>query len=270
MAAVAALLFTGVSVQQANGELDNRRKELEIAQEGQVTERFTTAVGQLGDKSPDVQLGGIYGLQRIMKDSPRDQPAVIDILSAFVRTHAVKSKTHPRVGAPADVQAAVSVLVNRDEREDGPARVDLGGAVLSAANLHRTVDERGVPLAGAVLNAANLFGADLWEADLAGAKMGGVDLRHADLREADLHGAYLETAVLGSADLTGANLDGAFLVGADLGGTDLRETTGLTVEALIWADPPEKDYPPDLPPKLAKDPRVKKWLAGKGPQPAPA
>lgn len=37
LAAVAALLFTGVSVQQASGELENRRKELQIAQEGQVT-----------------------------------------------------------------------------------------------------------------------------------------------------------------------------------------------------------------------------------------
>ncbi|MEW2404441.1 hypothetical protein [Streptomyces sp. NPDC046862] len=63
LAAVAALLFTGLSARQAQNELGNRRKELNIAQEGHVAERFTAAVEQLGDKSADVKLGGIYDLQ---------------------------------------------------------------------------------------------------------------------------------------------------------------------------------------------------------------
>ncbi|MFE7885973.1 hypothetical protein ACFU3J_20070, partial [Streptomyces sp. NPDC057411] len=62
IAAVAALLFTWLQVGQAG-------KELRIAEKGQITTRFNTAIGNLGSQSMDVRLGGIYALERIMKDS---------------------------------------------------------------------------------------------------------------------------------------------------------------------------------------------------------
>ena len=39
-----------------------------VAQEGQVTERFTRAIEQLGDGNLAIQLGGIYALERLAKD----------------------------------------------------------------------------------------------------------------------------------------------------------------------------------------------------------
>ncbi|WP_371621563.1 hypothetical protein OG245_00620 [Streptomyces sp. NBC_01116] len=42
--------------------------------EGQITDRYTAAVGNLGEDKMDVRLGGIYALERIMQDSRRDQP----------------------------------------------------------------------------------------------------------------------------------------------------------------------------------------------------
>src|SRR6266480_4223544 len=57
------------SVTQAN--LTNR---------GQITDRFGKAIDQLGQEGLDkigLRLGGIYALERIMKDSLDDEPAVI-------------------------------------------------------------------------------------------------------------------------------------------------------------------------------------------------
>jgi hypothetical protein len=42
--------------------------------------RFNTAITNLGSSSIAVRLGGIYALQRLMQDSPRDQPAVVAVL----------------------------------------------------------------------------------------------------------------------------------------------------------------------------------------------
>lgn len=46
------------------------------------------AVEPLGNKdSEDVRLGGLYCLQRVVQDSPRDQPTAINVIFAFIRAH---------------------------------------------------------------------------------------------------------------------------------------------------------------------------------------
>ena len=45
-------------------QLQTGREQLQIAQQGQVTERFTRSIDQLGHAELDVRLGGIYALER--------------------------------------------------------------------------------------------------------------------------------------------------------------------------------------------------------------
>src|SRR5215208_1469332 len=57
-------------------------RTVQINQEGQVTERFTKAIDQLGagegsDKRLEVRLGGIYALGRIARDSEKDYEPII-------------------------------------------------------------------------------------------------------------------------------------------------------------------------------------------------
>jgi len=52
------------------------RRTLETTREGQITERFTRAIDQLGHAHLDVRLGGIYGLERIARDSPDNRVAI--------------------------------------------------------------------------------------------------------------------------------------------------------------------------------------------------
>ena len=103
-------------------------------------------------------------------------------------------------------------------------RVDLRGAILSAADLSR----------------ANLRGADLNRADLGRAVLSGADLGRADLRGAILRGAILREAILRDTDLSRADLSRADLNWAILGQTifadnDLSAVKGL--ETVRHLDP---------------------------------
>jgi hypothetical protein len=70
-------------------------RQVQVAREGQLTERFTTAVGQLSNRSVDVRLGGIYALERIAIDSERDRQTTYEVLCAYVRQHAPSSRPTP-------------------------------------------------------------------------------------------------------------------------------------------------------------------------------
>jgi hypothetical protein len=69
-------------------QLQSGREQLRVAQQGQVTERFTRAIDQLGHAELDVRLGGIYALERIANDSADDRTTIAEVLTAFVRGHA--------------------------------------------------------------------------------------------------------------------------------------------------------------------------------------
>ncbi len=62
-------------------------QRVEVAREGQITDRFTRAVDQLGKKDQiEIRLGGIYALERIARDSQKDHWTVMEVLTAYVRT----------------------------------------------------------------------------------------------------------------------------------------------------------------------------------------
>jgi hypothetical protein len=71
-------------------------RQLRIARQGQVTERFTRAVDQLGSTSEDVQLGGIYALQQISLESREERGAIHEILASYVRSHAPWPEPEPK------------------------------------------------------------------------------------------------------------------------------------------------------------------------------
>ncbi|MEV6379013.1 pentapeptide repeat-containing protein [Streptomyces sp. NPDC051773] len=235
-----------------------------------VTQRFTAAVAQLGDKSLDVRLGGIYGLQRIMNDSQKDQPAVVRVLCAYVRTRAHtstgKSKNVQIADLPKaseDVVAAAQVLAARNTKKEGPNEIDWSGAYLVGVDVHvakldgafltKTV------LRGAMLEGASIRGAFLQGADLSSANMSFSDFDSTLLNDADLRHAYLRSASLWGAKLIGADLRDADLEGADLRdanfrGANLSTATGLTPEQLEEAGIFSNTQ---LPSNVAQDRRIR-------------
>jgi uncharacterized protein YjbI with pentapeptide repeats len=196
-------------------------RQIQVAREGQITDRFSRAIEHLGtDDKLEVRLGGIYALERIANDSSREQRAIIEILAAYARRHAGRPvASNPGSAADAlaelpplqarapDLQAVMTVL-GRRPIGDGDA-----GALQLAQ-----VDLRKAALPGANLRTVNLAAADLAEADL-----GRADLRGADLVGAELSAVQLVGAVLVEAHLQGTRLRAADLTGADLRGADLTQ-----------------------------------------------
>ena len=143
-----------------------------LSRQGQVTDRYTKAIEQLGSDKPHVRIGGIYALERIARDSKRDHPRVMEMLAAFVRVQSREQSPLPKlVGADPlestqpDVQAALTVIGRRLPFRDIQGRpIDLTHAVLAGANL------AGADLADAILTGAILTGADLTGANLTAAK----------------------------------------------------------------------------------------------------
>ncbi|POX44018.1 hypothetical protein C3488_34285 [Streptomyces sp. Ru72] len=171
-----------------------------------------------------------------MKDSPRDQASIVDVLCAYIRAHSQSgSKASPGyAGRPeADVQAAFEVLARRNPAHDGSSEVDLRESYLPhmavrSASRSGTIEEDLTGVDAAHLPNSNLSGADLSNAnlpgsDLHGSYLVGVVLNGAALNESDLRQDWLDNADLSRADLDGAGLQKASLVDASLNGASLRD-----------------------------------------------
>ncbi|MBE9090238.1 pentapeptide repeat-containing protein [Microcystis aeruginosa LEGE 11464] len=229
----------------------NSQAERQLIQERLITERFSKAVEQIGNPKEEVVIGGIYSLERIAKDSPKDQWTIMEVLTSYIRKNSpIPSNIEqlepeerqealeklPSVSIP--VQAALTVIgrrkVENDQAGDNLAETtdpnkikildlsrtnlreaNLDGAYLNRANLIganlNRANLNGAYLYRAYLNRANLYGAHLNGAYLFGANLYGANLNGADLYGADLYGAHLFGAHLNGADLNGANLNGANL-----------------------------------------------------------
>ena len=220
---------------------------------GQLTDRFTKAIEQLGHAQLDVRLGGIYALERIARDSREDHPQVLEVLTAYVREHAPREyERQPEGPGPfrwrlaTDVQAVLTVLGRRSlaHERDSPVRLMLDLTELRRAKLTRARLGR-ANLSRASLEEARAVGADLAEAFLLLTDLTRAELREADLSKARLDDAHLVGAKLGRANLSGAILEHADLTEADLSEADLTEaqfaTANLTKAHLTGADLTQAD-----------------------------
>ena len=254
--AVVGAIYTGrtfaLNRQTYEHARETTRKSHELDQARLTTERFTRAVDQLGSEKLDVRLGGIYGLERLARESQKEHGPIMEILTAFVREHAAEpagpekatvaaqedaeagptspdakanGATAARNSPSTDVQAVFTVLGRRTNEYDTDRPLDLGQTVLAGANLDganlQRASLREADLQRASLREADLQGADITQADLQGARLIGADLQGALLSGADLQRASLHEADLRGANLTGANLQGASLEKANLQGASL-------------------------------------------------
>lgn len=222
LVAVGLYLTNNFNRDQLRLQRDSSSQQEALALEGQRADRFVAAVDQLGQEGSDklsIRLGGIYSLEALMKDSQQDESTVVEVLSAFIRTHAPRPKTtftHVP-DSPTDVRAALTVLGRRPDAAHH-TNLDLSNTLLglTGANL------ADANLPGARLVDANLSGANLSGASLSRAHLDHADLDHARLLGADMTYTYDEGANLAGADVSRADLRGANLGEADLRNADLR------------------------------------------------
>jgi hypothetical protein len=131
------------------------RKTYLDSRDRQITDRYSHAVDQLASAHPAAQLGGVYALERIAGDSPRDRRMIVYVLGAFIR----ESTREPQGqrGPSEPVYAALRVAL-RLVAHGAPAdlRLDLRGA-----HLENTRFPPGARLDRVMMDGAHLEGADL-------------------------------------------------------------------------------------------------------------
>jgi hypothetical protein len=222
-------------------------RTLQVNHEGQITERFTRAIDQLGatndkrGKNLEIRLGGIHALARIARESDKDHWPIMEILTAYVREHAPWKPEEPSSeeevegGIPpqADIQAILTVIGRRKRY--------LGHGEPDPLDLQGTNLRRSSALNEAHLESAYLMGANLSDAYLSGADLSGADLSRANLKGTDLSDASLAEADIGGADLSGANFgkahfsDETILWDASIRGADFSKTDPRTVRRHLEA-----------------------------------
>lgn len=181
-------------------------RTIQLGREGQLTDRYTKAVEQLGAATTAVRTGGVFALERLAKNSPHDRGTITEVLACFARA---TSQGEDAALHSASIQAALVVLGRRHSYDAAVASTEL--------NLHRVKADHSY-LANLSLARSDLSGADLSEADLSGSDLSKVNLTGATLERAKLSNARLSGAVL-----AGANLKHAILTSADLSTANLTD-----------------------------------------------
>jgi uncharacterized protein YjbI with pentapeptide repeats len=256
--AIIALIFAFQSVRAAYSAVKQSNQQLALSRYSQQATQYDTAVSDLGSSNQATRLAGVYQLQRFMLTNRRaNQPAIINILSSFIRSRTPLHAIHVPYGIgeywpplAADVQAALDVMGHRNPAFDGDGYIDLSHTDLVSANLmgenFSDADFIGADLAGAELrevnftladlSGVNMEGDDLTSADLYSAQLGGADLSFALLEGSDLSNvSYATTGSVDTnfrdADLTGSDLRWANLFNSDFRGAQLQKTK---LSCSIW------------------------------------
>jgi len=252
------LLFVTAGVSWQN--LKATQRNVLVAEDKQVTERFSKAVEMLGNEnSLYIRLGGIYALERIAKDSPKDHWQVIEVLTAFVREKArLKNEQKPFyitdhfAGMHEDFHEdpygdSCEDYSNEDEWDGTtrnpnrnyiyPCPVDIQAILTALGRRIRThengeqhhldlnqTDLRGIVLTGD-LTGINLQGVNLQWAELKNVEMIGANLTKANLELAKFEGANLQGVNLEDAQLQWARFMSTKFCKANLKNVDFRETT---------------------------------------------
>ncbi|MEM1275600.1 MAG: pentapeptide repeat-containing protein [Pseudomonadota bacterium] len=235
-------------------------RQANTSEQGHITDRFTKAIGQLGQEKTvkilvreaddqglvrevtrertepnlEVRLGAIYALERIAQDSERDHIPIMETLAAYIRQNS-------RAEAPRDLNLARFLgLLEQDPDQDNwklqqaeiTARCQnirdwvksLGPAPKLRDDVRavfRVIERRDEQRRAYEEGREPSFRIDLVRANLQRTDLSRVNLDKMDLMEARLEGANLIEASMKEANLSWAKLEGADLTAAQMEGAVL-------------------------------------------------
>ncbi len=208
------------------------RQQNNIDEQRVITEQISRAIDQIGSYKYDAnggkyelnieaRLGGLYSLQRIMRDSLKDENAIAKIFYAYVRENTKRGEVRMRI--------KTGIIKNRP-REDVQAALDIVNQFHKEWRERRKeiLDDIQINFARSNFSEYSFLGMDFSNAILNDVDLSDAKLNNANLSNAKLNYADLSRAKLSGAKLSGANLLYADLTGTDLHGVDLSKVLNLT------------------------------------------
>jgi Pentapeptide repeats (8 copies) len=197
LAGLGGLYFTRENTEK---QLRQARKSQEqtqrLTERGQITDRFTRAIDQLGktdgegNRLFEIRIGGIYALERIARESEEDHWPIMEVLTAYVRQHAHSPREEGQ-GDEADAaieKESVEDSSGESETTEVPTPDPDIQAIMTVLGRRTRSFGEGEPEA-LDLHETRLSKANLWEANLKGANLSGADLSRAYLTRDQLEEA---------------------------------------------------------------------------------
>ena len=215
---VVAIVLAGRRTHTLMEQVQNDRSKVEQDRAKMINENFTKSVELLGHDKVAVRQGGVFALQRLLREQDL-YSTVIRIIASFVRD---QSQIFQKVRAssdstlPVDVEAALIVV--RDRKSTGPHDYE--------SRKIREIQRQG----GSIFDLSNSFllNADLTKIDFRFFNLSDCVIEGCLLKDADLSGANLSSTTFRDAELDGANFDGAQIDGAEfIGSSNLKLVHGL-------------------------------------------
>jgi len=219
------------------------QKQVDVAEQGQITDRLNKAIEGLGaektvkdaggestEPNLEVRIGAIYALERIAQDSPRDHIQIMEILCAYIRENAPLRQTPKNLFETCAEDTAERPDADTPKMPDWSEmygwantlpkpRTDIQVAleVIGRRAPRQITVERDATVRGSKVG----YRLDLRSTCLQGADLSELEFTHGLFNQAQLQGAHLSEAQLQGADLGNANLSWANLRHAKLQKTNL-------------------------------------------------
>lgn len=175
---------------------------LQVNREGQITERFTRAIDQLGHEKIQIRLGAIFALERIARDSARDAGTIGQILLSYLHESSSRGEVYTDyipedevpedhdtyipggIRASADVQAIVTVLGSNEMWQEGrPHRYEIKG-----------IDLQRVDMTGLDFHRCDFSHSDLRYSEAVATHFEESDMESTELEHNVFYGSYFQHA----------------------------------------------------------------------------
>jgi len=183
-------------------------QRLQIAERGQVTERFSKAVEHIGDKeNVSVRIGGLYALEKIALDSEKERATIQKVIASFIRRppYLDKSKTtiSSNLNDCPDIHIAIKIF--RDLNNSSDSYPDLSNARLEYLDLSRLdlsklnftgASFKGSSLKYANLNKSNFVTSDFEKSDLSNVSVHSTNFMNTDFTKSILFQSTIKDCCL--------------------------------------------------------------------------
>jgi hypothetical protein len=233
---LAGLYYTNENIEIARNAADQTHKAAtessELMRQGQLTDRFSKAVEQLGKEDSagknsylPTRLGGIYALERIAKESKEDHWPIVELLIQYLYAHDSIQQNRVAHDARKEIQdlspegqAILTALGRRKvEYETSGQKLFLMSLNLEGAQLTGN-------FSNAAFDGSNLQSARLFDVNLQGSSFTMTDLTVTRFKNADL-----KRAVFNSVKFVGTpSIHRSTLTFTDFIDADMTDVVGLT------------------------------------------
>ena len=217
----------------AQRQSESTQRQSEIALRNVLNERYYKANAMLSSEHLHARLLGIYALEQLMGEHPKDyQIQIMDLYTAFVRhpTEVEAKQTQTKFELPHKV---TNELPTKPIRQDVEEVMQIVGdrsqkGVKYEIRKIYYLNFRETKLQSAYLYKAFFAGGDFCMADLSDSSLEKCNFSAALFYYSNLAKANLSKAILAKADFEGANLAGTNLSGARFSKNGKRRARGFT------------------------------------------